>query len=70
MKSLVELTKINDEELPQIYCDMDKVIVDLLGGYKKLTGKNVDTVEKEKRWEEIRAKKEFWPTLPWMSGAD
>ena len=54
MKSLVELTQVTEEELPDIYCDMDMVIVDLLGGYKKLTGKQFDKVEKEQRWEDIR----------------
>ena len=69
MRHLVELTNVNEEELPSIYCDMDMVIVDLLGGYKQLSGKQFDKVEKETRWEEIRAKKDFWHTLPWMPGA-
>ena len=69
MRHLVELTNVNEEELPSIYCDMDMVIVDLLGGYKQLSGKQFDKAEKETRWEEIRAKKDFWHTLPWMPGA-
>jgi 5'(3')-deoxyribonucleotidase len=69
MKYLVELTQVNEQELPNIYCDMDMVIVDLLGGYRQLTGKQFDKVEKETRWEEIRADKKFWHNLPWMPGS-
>ena len=38
MRNLVELTKINEAELPQIYCDMDQVLCDFIGGYEQLTG--------------------------------
>lgn len=69
MKTLVELTKINEAELPQIYCDMDMVLCDFIGGYEKLTGKNFANTDKEERWDAITGKKDFWHTLPWMPGA-
>ena len=69
MKYIVELTKINEAELPQIYCDMDMVLCDFIGGYQKLTGKDFAKTDKDERWEEIKAKKDFWHTLPWMPGA-
>ena len=47
MKHLVELTKIEEGELPQIYCDMDMVICDFIGGYEQLTGKDFAKTDKE-----------------------
>jgi len=70
MKSLVELTNINEAELPQIYCDMDMVLCDFIGGYRMISGKSFETTDKDERWEEIKAKKDFWATLPWMPGAE
>ena len=66
MKHLVELTNINEAELPQIYCDMDMVICDFIGGYEQLTGKDFAKTDKDERWEEIKAKKDFWATLECM----
>ena len=54
--------------LPQIYCDMDMVICDFIGGYEQLTGKDFAKTDKDERWEEIKAKKDFWATLEWMPG--
>jgi len=69
MKHLVELTNISEAELPQIYCDMDMVICDFIGGYEQLTGKDFAKTDKDERWEEIKAKKDFWATLDWMPGS-
>jgi len=63
MKHLVELTKIEEAELPQIYCDMDMVLCDFIGGYQKMTGKDFATTDKDERWEEIKSKKDFWQNL-------
>ena len=70
MKHLVELTSINEQELPQIYCDMDMVLCDFIGGYQMISGKDFATTDKDERWEEIKSKKDFWRTLPWMPGAE
>ena len=69
MKTLLELTKINEAELPEIYCDMDEVIAAFTSGYTKNFGKNFATTDKEERWEDIKSKKDYWHTLPWMPGA-
>lgn len=70
MKHLVELTLKTEAELPQIYCDMDMVLVDFIGGYEKLSGKDFQNADKEDRWKEITGKKDFWHTLEWMPGAE
>jgi hypothetical protein len=70
MKHLVELTKIEEAELPQIYCDMDMVLCDFIGGYEKLSGKDFAKTDKEERWNAITGKKDFWATLDWMPGAE
>jgi len=69
MKTLVELTKINEEELPAIYCDMDMVLCDFIGAYETLTGNKFEKTPKKERWDAIIGKKDFWHTLPWMPGA-
>ena len=69
MKHLVELTKISEEQLPELYCDMDMVLCDFIGGYENLTGNNFAKTDKDERWEEIKAKKDFWATLEWMPGS-
>ena len=69
MKYLVELTNIEEAELPQIYCDMDMVLCDFIGGYEKLTGLEFAKTDKEERWNAITGKKDFWATLDWMPGA-
>jgi len=69
MKHLVELTNITEAELPQIYCDMDMVLCDFIGGYEKLTGKDFAKTDKDERWDAIKAKKDFWATLDWIPGS-
>ena len=64
MKHLVELTKI-EEIIPQIYCDMDMVICDFIGGYEQLTGKDFAKTDKEEGGKQSK-KKDFWATLDWM----
>ena len=69
MRTLVELTKITEGELPPIYCDMDQVICDFIGGYEKLTGLDFARSDKDERWNAITGKKDFWATLDWMPGS-
>ena len=69
MRTLVELTKISEDELPPIYCDMDQVICDFIGGYEKLTGLDFARSDKEERWNAVTGKKDFWATLDWMPGS-
>jgi hypothetical protein len=69
MKYLVELTQVSEDELPEIYCDMDMVLVDFVGRAEELIGDKFTNVDKEERWEAIKGKKDFWHTLDWMPGA-
>jgi len=69
MRHLVELTKITEAELPQIYCDMDMVLCDFIGGYEQLTGLQFAKTDKDERWNAITGKRDFWATLDWMPGA-
>ena len=61
------------KELPQIYCDMDQVLVDFLGGAKKVLGANFeDNSYWNKRGENKRElidkqAKHFYAGLGWMS---
>ena len=40
MKELVELTEVSNEELPEIYCDLDEVLVDFIRGADIAVGGN------------------------------
>ena len=52
MKDLQELTKVNEESLPRIYCDMDQVLVAFLSGVKKITGQDFQKMNRVTRWEQ------------------
>ena len=73
MKNFVELTEVNREDLPSIYCDMDQVLVNLFKGAEKVLGHPLDqykdTEQKEDRWKRINAVKGFWENLEWMPNA-
>ena len=43
--------------LPQIYCDMDMVICDFIGGYEQLTGKDFAKTDKDERGKKSRQRK-------------
>ena len=69
MRDIEELYEVNKEDLPELYCDMDMVLVDFVGRAEELIGDKFTNVDKEKRWEAITSKKDFWHTLDWMPGA-
>ena len=69
MRTLVELTKISEAELPPIYCDMVQVICDFIGGYEKLTGLDFAEVTRKIGGTLITGKKDFWATLDWITGS-
>ena len=60
-------------ELPQIYCDMDQVLVNFMGGANKvLTAKGLQPFqqgEKDVKWEALRSVPKFWANLEPMSDA-
>ncbi len=55
MKDLQELTKVNEESLPKLYCDMDQVLVAFLSGVKKISGQDFDKVWKD-------SDRDYWMT--------
>jgi hypothetical protein len=62
-----------NNELPQIYCDMDQVLVNFIGGANKvLTAKGLQPFqqgEKDVKWEALRSVPKFWANLEPMSDA-
>jgi len=54
-------------DLPQIYCDMDQVLVNFLGGANAvLRAKGMPdfaTAEKEEKWEALKTVVKFWANL-------
>tara|TARA_Y100000034_G_scaffold90554_1_gene109115 strand:- start:9 stop:527 length:519 start_codon:yes stop_codon:yes gene_type:complete len=69
MKELVEFVKTSSEDLPDIYCDMDGVLVDFITGANIAVGGTFATIEKNKRWNMVQQSKGFWPNLDWMPGS-
>ena len=69
MKNLMELTEASSDDLPDIYCDLDMVLVDFMKGADEVSGGSFVTTDKEERWKNINQTKGFWANLDWMPGA-
>ena len=63
MKSLLELTEASKDDLPEIYCDLDEVLVDFIAGANKAVGGEFVTYDKEERWKKVNQTKGFGPIL-------
>ena len=61
--------EVSNEDLPDIYCDMDQVLVDFMKGADKAVGGSFVTSDKGERWNKINQTKKFWAELEWMPGA-
>ena len=70
MRHIQELLEANNEDLPEIYCDMDQVLCNFLKGADKVVGEPFVNADKEKRWNTISNTKDFWANLEWMPGAE
>jgi len=68
VKTLLEVRQITEEELPTIFCDMDQVLVDFIGGAEDAIGEPFATADKDQRWNKIANTKGFWANLSWLSG--
>lgn len=69
MKDLLEMMEASKDDLPEIYCDMDQVLCNFIGGAEKVIGKPFPQADKNDRWNKISNTKDFWANLDWMPGA-
>ena len=69
MKKLVELTEVSNEDLPEIYCDLDEVLVDFIRGANAAVGGDFVKMDKDERWNKVNQTKGFWPNLGWKPNA-
>tara|TARA_B100000424_G_scaffold257545_1_gene238564 strand:- start:3966 stop:4481 length:516 start_codon:yes stop_codon:yes gene_type:complete len=68
MKHLIQLIE-SPSELPEIYSDLDEVLVAFISGANKAVGGGFVTMDKDERWKIINQTKGFWANLDWMPGA-
>ena len=69
MKKLIELIEASDEDLPEIYCDLDEVLVDFMRGANTAVGGIFVKMDKDERWNKINQTKGFWANLDWKPNA-
>ena len=65
----MELMEASNDDLPEIYCDMDQVLCDFMKGAEDAIGDDFASVDKDVRWNKINNTKGFWLNLEWMPGA-
>ena len=68
MKELLQLTEVSNEDLPEIYCDLDEVLVDFMRGADAAVGGDFIKIDKDERWNKINQTKGFWANLDWKPG--
>ena len=69
MKELVELVGASNEDLPEIYCDLDEVLVDFMRGANAAVGGDFVKMDKDERWNKVNQTKGFWANLGWKPNA-
>ena len=69
MKQLIELVETSKDDLPEIYCDLDEVLVDFMRGADAAVGGNFVKMDKDERWNKVNQTKGFWPNLGWKPNA-
>ena len=69
MMNIMELMEASNDELPEIYCDMDQVLCDFMKGADKAVRGSFVQTNKDERWNKINQTKGFWVNLEWMPGA-
>ena len=70
MRNLSELTHLGEQNLPNIYCDMDQVLCNFLKGADSAVGGSFVTADRKTRWNTITSMgKKFWENLEWMPGS-
>jgi len=70
MRQLKTMMKVEGVDgLPDIYCDLDQVLVNLMKGADEVVGGSFVTHDKDERWKMINQTKDFWANLEWMPGS-
>ena len=69
MKELIQLTEVSNEDLPEIYCDLDEVLVDFMRGADAAVGGSFIKTDKDERWSKVNQTKGFWANLGWKPNA-
>ena len=69
MKKLIELIEVSNEDLPEIYCDLDEVLVDFMRGADAAVGGDFRKMDKDDRWNKVNQTKGFWSNLGWKPNA-
>ena len=69
MRELIELIEASNEDLPEIYCDLDEVLVDFMRGANAAVGGDFVKMDTDERWNKINQTKGFWGNLGWKPNA-
>ena len=69
MKKLIELIEASNEDLSEIYCDLDEVLVDFMRGANAAVGGSFVKMDADERWNKINQVKGFWANLGWKPNA-
>ena len=70
MKDLTQLQEATtDEDLPDIYCDLDEVLLDFMRGANAAVGGEFARMDTKERWAIINNTKGFWKNLGWKPNA-
>ena len=69
MKELIELTEASNDDLPEIYCDLDEVLVNFIQPADAAVGGSFVKYDKTERWNTINQTKGFWANLDWKPNA-
>ena len=69
MKELIDLIEASNEDLPEIYCDLDEVLVDFMRGANAAVGGDFVKMDKDERWNKVNQTKGFWANLDWKPNA-
>ena len=69
MKELIDLIEASNEDLPEIYCDLDEVLVDFMRGADAAVGGDFVKMDKDERWNKVNQTKGFWANLGWKPNA-
>ena len=70
MKDLIQLFEASeDEDLAEMYCDLDEVLVDFKRGADIAGDGDFVKMDKEERWKKVNQTKGFWEKLGWKPNA-